>query len=87
LQPATGQRHVVNEYRMPVRLGVPAYRDYTLDEAWEVVPGRWQFEFWHGDRQLKQQEFCLFNPSVSLSESCAAAVSGGFTAERVWTRQ
>lgn len=75
LEPSTGQRHTVHEYRMPVLLGVPGYRDFSLDEVWEVVPGRWQFEFWYGDRKLKEQEFCLFDPAGPLPVTCPQTVS------------
>jgi len=61
----TGQRHFMHEYNMMVQIGIAGYRDYTLDEEWEVVPGRWVFEFWVGNRKLGQQEFCLYEPTSS----------------------
>lgn len=32
---------------------------YELEEPWELVPGKWLFEFWSGDRKLCEQEFTL----------------------------
>jgi hypothetical protein len=70
VEPTSGQRIFSREYRQPVQLGLPGYRDYALDEDWEVVPGRWLFEFWIGDRKLKEQEFCLFDPAKAVGTVC-----------------
>jgi len=75
LDPSTKKRHAIHEYRMPVQIGIAGYRDYTLDETWEIVPGRWVFEFWLNHRKLKEQEFCLFDPASPLPNGCPAAVS------------
>jgi len=32
---------------------------YELEEPWELIPGKWLFEFWSGDRKLCEQEFTL----------------------------
>lgn len=32
---------------------------YGLDQPWEVIPGKWTFEFWSGDRLLAQQSFTV----------------------------
>ena len=32
---------------------------YTLQEPWELIPGRWAIEVWSGDRKLGEQEFTL----------------------------
>lgn len=63
LDPVSRQRHFQHEYNIDVQIGVPGYRDYNLDEDWEVVPGRWVFEFWIGIRKLGEQQFCLFEPT------------------------
>jgi hypothetical protein len=34
---------------------------YELEEPWELIPGKWLFEFWSGDRKLCEQEFTLAN--------------------------
>ena len=71
----TGQRHFTDEYRIPVQIGLPNYRDYHLDEHWEAVPGRWLFEFWVDNRKLKEQGFCLFAPAKPAANACNQAVS------------
>ena len=32
---------------------------YTLEQPWELLPGRWVFQFWSGDRKLGEQAFTL----------------------------
>ena len=32
---------------------------YTLEEPWELMPGRWVLEIWDGDRKLGEQAFTL----------------------------
>ena len=32
---------------------------YTLEEPWELLPGRWVLEIWAGDRRLGEQAFTL----------------------------
>lgn len=32
---------------------------YTLQEPWELIPGRWAIEVWSGNRKLGEQEFIL----------------------------
>ena len=76
LDPHSRQRHFMHEYKMPVQIGIPGYRDYHLDEEWEVVPGRWVFEFWIDNRKLGQQEFCLYDPtSPKAAVDCMKLIS------------
>ena len=35
------------------------YSFYTLEEPWELLPGKWEFQLWLGDRELCSQEFTL----------------------------
>jgi len=57
--PTTGLRHHHNEYSMAALIGAQAYREFKFDHPWEMVPGEWVFEFWHGDRLLGAQKFCV----------------------------
>jgi len=57
--PATGRRHVRSVHSGSRPVGVPLYREYQLEHDWEVVPGVWSFEFWHHNRKLGQQDFCV----------------------------
>jgi len=68
LNPHSGVRHFENRYFLNRAVGTIGYRDYYLDESWEMVPGRWSFEFWHQGRKIGEQEFCLFEPSVAQTK-------------------
>lgn len=43
-------------------LNLVATQTYTLEEDWEVLPGKWRLEVWSGDRKLGGQEFTLVAP-------------------------
>lgn len=38
------------------------YVDYGFDDPWELVPGTWTIELWHGDRKLATQSFTVVRP-------------------------
>jgi len=57
--PRTGVRHHRGEYSITAQIGAQAYREFKFDHPWEMVPGEWVFEFWHGDRLLGAQKFCV----------------------------
>ena len=57
--PRTGTRHHQSEYTIDAKIGTQAYREFKFDHPWEMVPGEWVFEFWHGDRLLGAQKFCV----------------------------
>lgn len=37
VEPPGDRRHFEHEYRLPVRIGISGYREYYLDESWEVA--------------------------------------------------
>lgn len=76
LEPHTNRRYVAHEYRLPVRIGVPGYREYNLDQDWERIAGEWVFEFWVGERKLQEQSFCLFRPDEPATSSGCTTVVG-----------
>ena len=41
------------------------YREWLFEDFWEIVPGIWTFEFWHGDRKLREQRFRVILPGSS----------------------
>jgi Domain of unknown function (DUF3859) len=43
----------------PKTIGGANIVGYTLEHAWEVVPGLWTFEIWSGDQKLGEQAFCV----------------------------
>lgn len=65
LNPATGVRHDKSEYTIRSAIGTPAYREFTFDQAWEIVAGEWVFEFWQGDRNIGSQSFCVLDAEVA----------------------
>lgn len=40
-------------------VGTICFAGYELDEAWEMLPGTWEFEFWNGNQKLAEQSFTL----------------------------
>ena len=60
--PTTGNTIMRGEYSAQKKLGTESYRDYGLDEGWELVPGKWTFEIWQDDRKLAEQSFTLVKP-------------------------
>jgi hypothetical protein len=48
-----------SEYDKPVTIGTRTYRDYSFDQAWEIVPGVWTFQIWYQGRMLAEQKFTV----------------------------
>lgn len=69
LDPITGVRHQESEYTIPHTIGAPAYREFRFDRSWEIVPGEWVFEFWHGGRKIGMQKFCVLDTETSPREA------------------
>lgn len=42
---------------LQARIGETSYASYTLEDAFELVPGDWVFEIWQGNRKLATQAF------------------------------
>jgi hypothetical protein len=59
---AKGQRVKVDEYDCDLKIGEITWRSYTFDEAWEMVPGRWTFEFWYGGEKIGEKRFTVVAP-------------------------
>lgn len=77
--PDTGARHHQSEYRIEAIIGARAYREFRFDHQWEIVPGEWVFEFWHGDRMLGAQKFCVISGTPNEPDNalqCAPALTG-----------
>jgi hypothetical protein len=54
-----GRRFDKSQFTSSVRIGEPRYRLYTFDEAWEIVPGEWVFEFLHQGRKIGETRFTV----------------------------
>ena len=46
-----------DEFLLQTRIGETSYAFYTLEDAFELVPGNWVFEIWQGNRRLAMQVF------------------------------
>src|SRR6202011_2194681 len=46
-----------DEFVLQARIGETSYASYTLEDAFELVPGDWVFEIWQGNRKLATQAF------------------------------
>jgi hypothetical protein len=42
---------------LQARIGETSYASYTLEDAFELMPGNWVFEIWQGNRKLATQSF------------------------------
>ena len=51
-----------DEIEVQCAAGTECITGYGLDQPWEVIPGRWTFEFWSGDRLLAEQSFTVLRP-------------------------
>jgi hypothetical protein len=56
--PNTGETTYIDESTTYVTLGGSGnYHGWTFDYDYELLPGRWTFEIWYGDRKLGEQSF------------------------------
>jgi uncharacterized protein DUF3859 len=49
----------------PALIGGTSVIGYLLEQDWELVPGLWKFELWHGDHKLGEQSFCLIEEGAN----------------------
>lgn len=61
LDPTNDVRHHMNEYTIRGVAGVSAYREFQFDKDWELVHGKWVFEFWRAGKKVGSQEFCVIH--------------------------
>lgn len=55
------QESVEHKY---IRIGEVSLHGYGFDEPWEIVPGEWSFEIWHGEARLIRKTFTVFEEGV-----------------------
>jgi hypothetical protein len=55
--PKTGKLFLTSENDRQFKIGQLAFRSFTFDESWEIMPGTWSFEFWFGGKLLATQKF------------------------------
>ncbi len=54
---AKGQRYAQNEFTSQAIVGARSVRTFSFDEAWEMVPGIWTFEFHHQGLKIAETSF------------------------------
>ncbi len=60
LQPSSSSKRLPqDEFSVQARIGETNYMFYTLEDAFELVPGVWAVEIWYGNRKLASQSFTL----------------------------
>ncbi len=75
--PSNGQLIFQSMQTAVVPLGAPLYWEYHLENDWEVVPGLWIFEFWHSNKKLGEQRFCVHEFSrPGIPTSCGLTTPG-----------
>jgi hypothetical protein len=55
----TGASFVRCEYFGYSKIGDVDYFGYKFDYPWEIVPGKWTFEIWDGNRRLTSKTFVV----------------------------
>jgi uncharacterized protein DUF3859 len=63
-----------DEFTLHTNIGQTSYASYTLEDSFELVPGAWTIEIWHGNRKLATQSFKV----IKLYTECAHESCGGF---------
>lgn len=75
--PRTGGHYFHSEHFAARMIGNTGYREYAFEHDWEVVPGKWTFEFWYRNRKVGEQSFCIYRPPQGdekpseLDEQCS----------------
>jgi len=61
--PLTGAKITESQYSIRTATGAIRYREFRFDHSWEIIPGKWVFEFWHAGRKIGSQNFCVIQSS------------------------
>lgn len=55
--PKTGEKIFVDEWSSTKKIGTLTYDGYMFEREWELVPGKWTFQLYHGNVKLAEKEF------------------------------
>ena len=58
----TGEKLEKSQFDWDDTVGKTAIRTYTLDNAWEIVPGDWKMEFYYEGRKIGEKRFTMTAP-------------------------
>lgn len=84
LNPATQKRYYREQWRPSQNVvGATTMVGYLFERDWEVVPGVWKFEIWHGQQKLAEQVFCVVRdqalgpgePAEAQGDPCHSAAT------------
>lgn len=59
LQHPSGQIYEQSVEHKYIKVGEIGLHGYGFDESWEIVPGQWRFEIWHGEVRLIRKTFTV----------------------------
>jgi Domain of unknown function (DUF3859) len=62
--PSSGRNSEVEHWDTSSLSGREEYIGYTLDNAWELVPGEWKIQLWVGPKLMVEKTFTLYAPSA-----------------------
>jgi hypothetical protein len=57
-----GEKLEKSQFDWDDTVGKTAIRTYTLDNAWEIVPGDWKMEFYYEGRKIGEKRFTMTAP-------------------------
>jgi hypothetical protein len=63
-----------DEFTLHTRIGHTSYASYTLEDSFELVPGTWIIEIWHGRQKLATQSFKI----IKSESECGHELCTGF---------
>lgn len=76
--PTSGRTSDTEEWTNVVPIGRATYIGYTLDEDWEIVPGRWTIRVSVGSELKVEQSFTLVPPSAPREAMQLTSPRSGF---------
>ncbi len=64
--PETGKTHLLDEIQSEFVFGESCVINYTFDAGFEMLPGKWGFEMWDGERELAEMTFIMETSKAQL---------------------
>lgn len=60
LQNPTGHLYTESIEKRSITVGEHILHGFGFDEAWEILPGEWQFEIWYRDARIIRKTFYVY---------------------------
>jgi len=64
LQVPGGRHYTESEQKGQITIGRKAFYGFGFDEPYEIIPGEWAIEIWHGSARLISKKFTVLPPTV-----------------------